>query len=168
MSYIVLTSTTDTNNRYCARDTLQYDNGSHCDNGNHCVQSTVNLVIFPFTNVSTFYFNFLSRFSVVPDNGTISVASPLDFELKQNYSLELEAKDGGNIFTRLPVMIIIANANDNMPEFVLASVNFNLNELVESETVLGQIMVSSCKSLLCFLSLFALLDCYFFLSLSFL
>ena len=88
---------------------------------------------------------------MILDNGTISVASPLDFELKQNYSLELEAKDGGNIFTRLPVNIVIINANDNLPEFSSTSVNFTLNELAESGTVLGQITVSDCMSLLCFL-----------------
>ena len=106
---------------------------------------------FPSTFLYTLYFNFLSRFSVVPDNGTISVASPLDFELKQSYSLELEAKDGGKRFTRLPVNITIINANDNTPEFSSTSVNFTLNELVESGKVLGKITVSNCMSLLCLL-----------------
>ena len=83
---------------------------------------------------------------MILDKGTISVASPLDFELKQNYSLELEAKDGGNRFTHLPVNIAITNANDNTPEFdhFWASADFTLNELVELGTVLGQITVSSC------------------------
>ena len=88
---------------------------------------------------------------MILDNGTISVASPLDFELKQSYSLQLEAKDCDNKSTRLPVNIVIINANDNMPEFSSTSANFTLNELVESGTVLGQITVSDCMSLLRFL-----------------
>ena len=69
---------------------------------------------------------------MILDNGTISVASPLDFELKQNYSLELEAKDGGNITTRLPVDIFITDANDNTPEFDPLPTSVNLTEYKES------------------------------------
>ena len=83
---------------------------------------------------------------MIPDNGTISLVGTLDFELRQSYSFELEAKDGGNRFTHLPVNIAITNANDNTPEFdyFRASADFALNELVELGTVLGQITVSSC------------------------
>ena len=65
---------------------------------------------------------------MIPDNGTISVAVILDFESKQSYSLELEAKDGGNIVVRVPVNIVITDANDNTPEFDPFPTSKNLDE----------------------------------------
>ena len=81
---------------------------------------------------------------MIPDRGTISVASNLDFEMKQSYSLELEAKDGGNNFARVQVNIAVTDANDNSPKFdpLLSSADFTLNELAELGTVVGQITVS--------------------------
>ena len=81
---------------------------------------------------------------MTPDKGIISVASSLDFELKNIYSLELEAKDGGNRFVRVQVNIAITDANDNTPQFnpLLTSADFTLSELAGLGTILGQITVS--------------------------
>ena len=57
------------------------------------------------------------RFAVDQNNGTISVASKLDFESKPSYSIKLEAKDGGNKITEVSVMIMITDDNDNRPIF---------------------------------------------------
>ena len=51
------------------------------------------------------------------NNGTISVANELDFESKASYSIELEAKDGGNKITAVSVNIVITDDNDNPPIF---------------------------------------------------
>ena len=45
------------------------------------------------------------------------MASMLDFESKSSYSIELQAKDGGNKITEVSVMIVITNDNDNRPIF---------------------------------------------------
>jgi hypothetical protein len=51
------------------------------------------------------------------NNGTISVANELDFESKASYSIELEAKDGGNKIKAVSVNIVITDDNDNPPIF---------------------------------------------------
>ena len=45
------------------------------------------------------------------------MASMLDFESKSSYSIELQAKDGGNKITEVSVMIVITDDNDNQPIF---------------------------------------------------
>ena len=83
---------------------------------------------------------------MVSDKGTISIASSLDFEIKESYSLVLEARDGGNKFTRVQVNIAITNVNENTPKFdsLKTTFDFTINELTGSGTVLGQITVSCC------------------------
>ncbi|XP_028404999.1 cadherin-23-like isoform X3 [Dendronephthya gigantea] len=61
--------------------------------------------------------NGAEKFSVDKNNGTISVASELDFESKESYSIRLEAKDGGNKITEVSVIIVITDDNDNVPIF---------------------------------------------------
>ena len=51
------------------------------------------------------------------NNGTIFVASKLDFESKASYFIKLEAKDGGNKITEVRVDIHIIDDNDNPPIF---------------------------------------------------
>ncbi|CAB4037415.1 protocadherin Fat 1 isoform X1, partial [Paramuricea clavata] len=56
-------------------------------------------------------------FIVDKNNGTISVASKLDFESEPSYAIDLEAKDGGNKITEVSVIIVITDDNDNPPIF---------------------------------------------------
>ena len=81
---------------------------------------------------------------MILDKGTISLVGTVDFELKQSYSFELEAKDGGNKFTRVPVNIAITDVNDNTPVFdpLKTLADFTINEMAGLGTVLGQITVS--------------------------
>lgn len=72
-----------------------------------------------------------------PNNGTIFVVGSLDFESRQSYSLELEAKYGGNR-TSIPVNVFIIDINDNTPIFDPFPTWVNLDE--NKETVFSFIV----------------------------
>ena len=75
---------------------------------------------------------FYYRFSIAKDNGTLSLAAPLDFEVMPSYDLILEAKDGGNRITRVELLISVTDYNDNIPTFDPSPTTATLNENQDS------------------------------------
>ena len=77
------------------------------------------------------------------NNGTISVASELDFESKASYSITLEAKDGGNKITEVSVNIMIIDDNDNQPIFVPSGTTMATLEENEKDDFFVAVKVNS-------------------------
>ena len=62
----------------------------------------------------------LPQFAVSQSSGTITIKSPLDYELTQTYSLWLEARDSASepeLSSYLRLDILITDRNDNNPVF---------------------------------------------------
>ncbi|XP_044883715.1 protocadherin gamma-B5-like isoform X11 [Mauremys mutica] len=76
------------------------------------------------------------KFSLDPETGKITVKEPLDFEETRDYTLLVEAKDGGGLVTHCKVEIEILDENDNAPEVTLAS----LATLIPEDSVPGTVI----------------------------
>ncbi|CAM5133724.1 unnamed protein product, partial [Eretmochelys imbricata] len=67
-------------------------------------------------------------FHLDPDNGEIINTAILDFEEKNEYTMELEARDGGGLTGHCKVHIEILDENDNAPEVTIFSVSSPIPE----------------------------------------
>ncbi|CAM2118397.1 unnamed protein product [Caretta caretta] len=67
-------------------------------------------------------------FHLDPDNGEIINTAILDFEEKNEYTMELEARDGGGLTGHCKVHIQILDENDNAPEVTIFSVSSPIPE----------------------------------------
>uniref|UniRef100_A0ACB8ECG8 Uncharacterized protein n=1 Tax=Sphaerodactylus townsendi TaxID=933632 RepID=A0ACB8ECG8_9SAUR len=61
------------------------------------------------------------KFHLNPNNGTITVIEPLDFEQTEEYTMTVVAKDGGGLETHCNIEIRVLDENDNSPEVSLVS-----------------------------------------------
>ncbi|XP_074924111.1 protocadherin gamma-B1-like isoform X1 [Chelonoidis abingdonii] len=64
----------------------------------------------------------LQKFSLDPETGKITVKEPLDFEESRDYTLAVEAKDGGGLVSHCKVEIEVLDENDSAPEMTLTSI----------------------------------------------
>ncbi|XP_043408861.1 protocadherin gamma-B5 isoform X23 [Chelonia mydas] len=81
------------------------------------------------------------KFSLDPETGEITVKEPLDFEETRDYTLVVEAKDGGGLVTHCKVEIEVVDENDNAPEVTLASLASPIPEDSVPGTVIALIKV---------------------------
>uniref|UniRef100_A0A8C8VFY4 Cadherin domain-containing protein n=1 Tax=Pelusios castaneus TaxID=367368 RepID=A0A8C8VFY4_9SAUR len=81
------------------------------------------------------------KFSLDPETGKIIINEPLDFEETQDYTLVVEAKDGGGLVTHCKVEIRVDDENDNAPEVTLTSVSSPIPEDSLPGTVIALINV---------------------------
>ncbi|XP_073212243.1 protocadherin gamma-B5-like isoform X28 [Lepidochelys kempii] len=81
------------------------------------------------------------KFSLDPETGEITVKEPLDFEETRDYTLVVEAKDGGGLVTHCKVEIEVLDENDNAPEVTLASLASPIPEDSVPGTVIALIKV---------------------------
>ncbi|XP_065266020.1 protocadherin gamma-B5-like [Emys orbicularis] len=81
------------------------------------------------------------KFSLDPETGEITVKEPLDFEETRDYTLIVEAKDGGGLVTHCKVEIEVLDENDNAPEVTLASLASRISEDSVPGTVIALIKV---------------------------
>ncbi|XP_034640984.1 LOW QUALITY PROTEIN: protocadherin gamma-B1-like [Trachemys scripta elegans] len=81
------------------------------------------------------------KLSLDPETGEITVKEPLDFEETRDYTLIVEAKDGGGLVTHCKVEIDVLDENDNAPEVTLASLASRIPENSVSGTVIALIKV---------------------------
>ncbi|POI18662.1 hypothetical protein CIB84_017595, partial [Bambusicola thoracicus] len=63
----------------------------------------------------------LKLFHLDPKTGAISLVKNLDFEEAQSYELEVQARDGGELFDTAKVSISVTDVNDNAPEISVRS-----------------------------------------------
>uniref|UniRef100_A0A674JNZ9 Cadherin domain-containing protein n=1 Tax=Terrapene triunguis TaxID=2587831 RepID=A0A674JNZ9_9SAUR len=81
------------------------------------------------------------KFSLDPETGKITVKEPLDFEETRDYTLVVEAKDGGGLVTHCKVEIEVLDENDNAPEVTVASLASPIPEDSVPGTVIALINV---------------------------
>uniref|UniRef100_A0A8C4YJ20 Cadherin domain-containing protein n=1 Tax=Gopherus evgoodei TaxID=1825980 RepID=A0A8C4YJ20_9SAUR len=81
------------------------------------------------------------KFSLDSETGKITVKEPLDFEETRDYTLVVEAKDGGGLVTHCEVEIEVLDENDNAPEVTLASLATPIPEDSVPGTVIALINV---------------------------
>ncbi|XP_049729859.1 protocadherin gamma-B4 isoform X21 [Elephas maximus indicus] len=75
----------------------------------------------------------ITRFDVDSSTGIITILNALDFEDVKEYSMVLEARDGGGMIAQCTVEIEVLDENDNVPEVVIQS----LPDLIMEDTELG-------------------------------
>ncbi|XP_074987515.1 protocadherin gamma-B5 isoform X22 [Caretta caretta] len=81
------------------------------------------------------------KFSLDPETGEITLKEPLDFEETRDYTLVVEAKDGGGLVTHCEVKFEVLDENDNAPEVTLASLASTILEDSVPGTVIALINV---------------------------
>nr|XP_048717667.1 protocadherin gamma-B5-like isoform X17 [Caretta caretta] len=84
----------------------------------------------------------LQKFSLDSENGEITIKEPLDFEETRDYTMAVEAKDGGGLVTHCKVEIEVIDENDNAPEVTFTSVSNPVPEDSVPGTVIALISVN--------------------------
>ncbi|CAM5160474.1 unnamed protein product [Natator depressus] len=84
----------------------------------------------------------LQKFSLDSENGKITIKEPLDFEETRDYTMAVEAKDGGGLVTHCKVEIEVIDENDNAPEVTFTSVSSPVPEDSVPGTVIALISVN--------------------------
>ncbi|XP_047586282.1 protocadherin gamma-B4 isoform X27 [Lutra lutra] len=85
-------------------------------------------ITFSFTEAGQ-----ITQFDLNSITGEITVLHTLDFEEVKEYSIVLEARDGGGMIAQCTVEIEVQDINDNFPEVVFQS----LRDIVMEDTKLG-------------------------------
>ncbi|XP_023979308.1 protocadherin gamma-B4 isoform X12 [Physeter macrocephalus] len=75
----------------------------------------------------------ITQFDLNSHTGEITLLNALDFEEVKEYSIVLEAKDGGGMIAQCTVEIEVLDINDNVPEVIFQS----LPDLIMEDTKLG-------------------------------
>nr|XP_005900309.1 PREDICTED: protocadherin gamma-B4 [Bos mutus] len=85
-------------------------------------------ITFSFTEAGQ-----ITQFDLNSNTGEIIILNTLDFEEVKEYSIVLEAKDGGGMIAQCTVEIEVLDINDNAPEVVFQS----LPDFIMEDTKLG-------------------------------
>ncbi|XP_048076995.1 protocadherin gamma-B4 isoform X19 [Ursus arctos] len=75
----------------------------------------------------------ITQFDLNSITGEITILNTLDFEEVKEYSIVLEARDGGGMIAQCTVEIEVQDINDNFPEVVFQS----LRDIIMEDTKLG-------------------------------
>ncbi|XP_072486670.1 protocadherin gamma-B5 isoform X20 [Notamacropus eugenii] len=78
-------------------------------------------------------------FDLDVNSGEITTAESIDFEKNKDYSLVVEARDGGGLVTQSTVEIEVLDVNDNAPEVILQSIPTVIPEDILPNTVIALI-----------------------------
>ena len=83
-----------------------------------------------------------STFSINPSSGAIMLSTALNYETRNNYTLNITATDGGgNTGTNsASVLITVTDVNDNEPRFSANFYTFNVQENFNLHGIIGQVM----------------------------
>ncbi|NWT07242.1 PCDGA protein, partial [Mionectes macconnelli] len=76
-----------------------------------------------------------------PETGAITLMQSLDYEEGDTYELEVQARDGGELFDTVRVTIAVTDINDNAPEIFVRSALSEISEDVPSGTVVALLHV---------------------------
>ncbi|XP_054550285.1 protocadherin gamma-B4 isoform X33 [Talpa occidentalis] len=85
-------------------------------------------VTFSFTEADQ-----VTHFDLNSNTGQITILNTLDFEEVKEYSIVLEARDGGGMIAQCTVEIEVLDINDNVPEVIFQS----LPDIIMEDTKLG-------------------------------
>ncbi|XP_069825359.1 protocadherin gamma-B1-like isoform X15 [Dendropsophus ebraccatus] len=86
---------------------------------------------------STMANDILQTFIINPRNGEIKTRSHLDYEVKKNYEVSVQAKDGGGLAAHAKVLIEVIDENDNAPEISITSISNPIAEDSDVGTVVA-------------------------------
>ncbi|XP_054721266.1 cadherin-related tumor suppressor-like, partial [Uloborus diversus] len=78
------------------------------------------------------------KFHIDPVSGNVTVAGWLDRELKDEYLLKVAAVDG-SWQAETPLTVLVQDLNDNVPEFSLPEYTFNIPELMQGVSFIGEV-----------------------------
>lgn len=78
------------------------------------------------------------RFAIDPLSGNVTVAGPLDRELRDEYLLKVAAVDG-SWKAETPLTVSLQDMNDNSPRFLQSVYRFRLPELQQSGAFIGRV-----------------------------
>ncbi|XP_077166922.1 protocadherin beta-16-like isoform X9 [Paroedura picta] len=92
-------------------------------------------------------------FSQVPDyvqrvfklnqqTGELAVAENIDYEMNQNYAINIKATDGGGLSAYCKVIVEVEDRNDNAPEVTLTSITSPLPEDSSPDTLVALLHVT--------------------------
>ncbi|XP_060109616.1 protocadherin beta-16-like isoform X1 [Heteronotia binoei] len=92
-------------------------------------------------------------FSQVPDSvqrvfklnkhtGELTLAENIDYEINQNYAINIKATDGGGLSAYCKVMVEVEDRNDNAPEVTLTSISSPLPEDSPPDTLVALLRVT--------------------------
>ncbi|KAM4035216.1 protocadherin gamma-B2-like isoform 1-T1 [Anomaloglossus baeobatrachus] len=85
--------------------------------------------------------NHTGIFQINPNSGEIKVNRNLDFEIRKNYELSVEAKDGGGLVAHCKVLVEVIDVNDNAPEISITSLSSPIPEDSAPGTMIALIEV---------------------------
>ncbi|XP_038187398.1 protocadherin beta-18-like [Arvicola amphibius] len=76
-------------------------------------------------------------FRIHPVSGEVHLKAPLDFEVIQSYTINVQAVDGGSLSGKSAIIVQVIDVNDNPPEIVLTSLMSPIPENCLSEMVVA-------------------------------
>ncbi|XP_037763065.1 protocadherin gamma-A10 isoform X15 [Chelonia mydas] len=78
--------------------------------------------------------------------GEVTVVGNLDFEESALYEIEVQAHDGGGLFDRSKILIVVSDVNDNAPELTITSLVNSIPEDSPAGTVIALLNVQDLDS----------------------
>ncbi|XP_025047372.1 protocadherin beta-16-like [Alligator sinensis] len=81
------------------------------------------------------------EFDINAVSGEIRVTGELDFEMRDTYELDVQATDGGGLYSHTKVLVEVVDVNDNAPEVTLTSLISPIPEDAPPETVVALLSV---------------------------
>ncbi|CAM5160478.1 unnamed protein product [Natator depressus] len=85
-------------------------------------------------------------FRLDSNTGDVTVVGNLDFEEASLYEIEVQAHDGGGLFGRSKIVIVVSDVNDNAPEIALRSLISSIPEDSPLGTVIALLDVQDLDS----------------------
>ncbi|XP_050168546.1 LOW QUALITY PROTEIN: protocadherin gamma-A5-like [Myiozetetes cayanensis] len=80
-------------------------------------------------------------FQLDSETGAITLLQNLDFEEDNSYELEVQARDGGDLYDTIKVAITVTDINDNVPEISVRSTLSEISEDAPTGTVVALLHV---------------------------
>ncbi|XP_030315230.1 protocadherin gamma-B5-like [Calypte anna] len=88
----------------------------------------------------------LEKFVVDAESGIITLKEPLDYEDTRDFTLLVEARDGGGLVAHCKVEVEVLDVNDNAPEITILSVSSPVPEDAPAGTVVALLKVNDADS----------------------
>ncbi|XP_061313171.1 protocadherin gamma-A2-like [Pezoporus flaviventris] len=80
-------------------------------------------------------------FELDAETGALTLVRPLDFEEGDSYELQVQARDGGELFDAAKIVITVTDVNDNAPEISVRSALTEISEDAQAGTVVALLHV---------------------------